>query len=139
MIKVNVTALYKLIIDRELVSTNTLATESKTLYKALKLEGGNHVSVFFNVNDKRFDVRAFDSDVRIRAMAALIVKIMYRWNDQNGRLEHHFGLPTSISSILDLKELTKSEENGGDYTYITVRTLAENYVGKKYPHTTEEW
>lgn len=140
MIKVNVTALYKLIKNKELVPTNTLAAESKALYKALKLEGGNHVSVFVSVDGHRVDVKAFDSDIRIRAMAAFITKIMYRWNDSNDRLEHHFGLPTDISSILDMKQLTKSEPSeNNDYTYITVRTLAENYAGKKYQHTNEEW
>ena len=139
MIKVNVTALYKLIINKELVPTNTLAAESKALYKALKLEGGNHVSVFFSVDGQRVDVKAFDSDIKVRAMAAFITKIMYRWNDSNDRLEHHFGLPTSIDYILDLKQLTKSEPSESDYTYITVRTLAENYTGQKYQHTAEEW
>lgn len=139
MIKVNITALDKLIVNKELVPTHTLAAESKALYKALKLEGGNHVGVYFSVDGQRHDLKVFDCDMRIRAMAALITKIMYRWNDTNNRLEHHFGLPISISSILDLKKLTKSGSKDDDYTYITVRALAENYTGKKYQHTNEEW
>lgn len=140
MIKVNITALYKLIVNKELVPTDILATESKALYKALKLEGGKHVGVYFNADGQhRVDLKVFDSDIRIRAMAALITKIMYRWNDDNDRLEHHFGLPTSISSILDIEGITKSGSKNDDYNYITVRTLAENYTGKKYQHTSEEW
>ena len=62
----------------------------------------------------------------MRAMAAFVVKLYYRWDDDNSmRLEHHYDLPVRISDILDMKKLTK--DDGHEYKFITIRKLIENY------------
>lgn len=139
MVKVNITALYNLIKNKELVPTEAVVLESQTLYKFLKLEGAKHVNVYhIDENNEHIYEKVEESDFRIRAMACLILRIMHRWNDKDTRLEHHFELPTAVSDILDLKELTKPTENSDDYSYITIRMLVENYTGKKFHHNVEE-
>ena len=63
----------------------------------------------------------------MRAMAAFVVKLYYRWDDNSMRLEHHYDLPTRISDILDMKKLTK-DDDGHEYKFITIRKLIENYL-----------
>lgn len=144
MVKVNVTALYNLIFNvGDLPPTTLLLAQSEALYKALKLEGNKHVKVFINdASGKRIsETKVADSDIRVRAMAAFIMKLMERWPDsQDERLQHYYDLPTNISAILDLKKLTESGDNGnGGYSFTTIRKIAENYSGKKYDHDDQEW
>lgn len=130
MVKVNITGLYNLVEKKVSVEPRYILNESKTWYEGIKLEGSKHVLLFYeDENGERVEKRCPDVDIKVRAMAAFVVKLYYRWDDDDSmRLEHHYDLPTKIKNILDIKKLTRN--NGDEYNFITIRQIIQNYLEK---------
>lgn len=129
MVKVNITGLYNLVEKKVAVEPRFILNEAKAWYEGIKLEGSKHVLLFYeDENGERVEKRCPQIDnIELRAMAAFIVKLYYRWDDDNSmRLEHHYDLPMRISDILDMKKLTK--DDGSGYKFITIRKIIENYL-----------
>lgn len=128
MVKVNITGLYNLVVKKMTVEPRYILNEAKAWYQGIKLEGSKHVLLFYeNENGERVEKRCPEVDIKVRAMAAFVAKLYYRWDDDNSmRLEHHYDLPLRIVDILDMKKLTK--DDGSEYKFITIRKLIENYL-----------
>lgn len=128
MVKVKITGLYNLVVKKVAVDSRYILAEAKAWYEGIKLEGSKHVLLFYeDENGERVEKRCPEVDIELRAMAAFVVKLYYRWDDDNSmRLEHHYDLPARISDILDMKKLTK--DDGHEYKFITIRKLIENYI-----------
>ncbi len=128
MVKVKITGLYNLVEKKVYVEPRFILNEAKAWYEGIKLEGSKHVLLFYeNEKGVRVEKRSPQVDMELRAMAAFVVKLYYRWDDDNSmRLEHHYDLPMRISDILDMKKLTKDE--GNELKFITIRKIIENYL-----------
>lgn len=128
MVKVNITGLYNLVEKKVYVEPRFILNEAKAWYEGIKLEGSKHVLLFYeDENGERVEKRCPEVNIKVRAMAAFVAKLYYRWDDDNSmRLEHHYDLPLKISDILEMKKLTK--DDGHDYKFITIRKLIENYL-----------
>lgn len=128
MVKVNITGLYNLVEKKIYVEPRFILNEAKAWYDGIKLEGSKHVLLFYeDENGDRVEKRCPEVNIKVRAMAAFVAKLYYRWDDDNSmRLEHHYDLPLKISDILEMKKLTK--DDGHDYKFITIRKLIENYL-----------
>ena len=128
MIKVKITGLYNLVEKKIYVEPRFILNEAKAWYEGIKLEGSKHVLLYYeNEKGVRVEKRSPQVDMELRAMAAFVVKLYYRWDDDNSmRLEHHYDLPMRISDILDMKKLTKDE--GNELKFITIRKIIENYL-----------
>ena len=128
MVKVNITGLYNLVVKKNNVEPRYILNEAKAWYEGIKLEGSKHVLLFYeDENGERVEKRCPDVDIKVRAMAAFVAKLYYRWDDDNSmRLEHHYDLPVRISDILDMKKLTK--DDGHEYKFVTVRKIIQNYL-----------
>ena len=128
MVKVNITGLYNLVEKKIYVEPRFILNEAKAWYDGIKLEGSKHVLHFYeDENGDRVEKRCPEVNIKVRAMAAFVAKLYYRWDDDNSmRLEHHYDLPLKISDILEMKKLTK--DDGHDYKFITIRKLIENYL-----------
>ena len=128
MDKVKITGLYNLVEKKVYVEPRFILNEAKAWYEGIKLEGSKHVLLIYE-NEKGVRVEKWSPqvDMELRAMAAFVVKLYYRWDDDNSmRLEHHYDLPMRISDILDMKKLTKDE--GNELKFITIRKIIENYL-----------
>lgn len=88
----------------------TYAVES--LYKGIKVMGINNVEVMKldSTEGKHVVLKGIEMSERSRAVAELVVRILYRFSDYNsGRLEKHFGLTTKLEILLyDVKEFQPS-------------------------------
>ena len=128
MVKVNITGLDNLVEKKIYVEPRFILNEAKAWYDGIKLEGSKHVLLFYeDENGDRVEKRCPEVNIKVRAMAAFVAKLYYRWDDDNSmRLEHHYDLPLKISDILEMKKLTK--DDGHDYKFITIRKLIENYL-----------
>ena len=128
MVKVNITGLYNLVEKKIYVEPRFILNEAKAWYDGIKLEGSKHVLLFYeDENGDRVEKWCPEVNIKVRAMAAFVAKLYYRWDDDNSmRLEHHYDLPLKISDILEMKKLTK--DDGHDYKFITIRKLIENYL-----------
>lgn len=128
MVKVNITGLYNLVVKKNNVEPRYILNEAKAWYEGIKLEGSKHVLLFYeDEQGERVEKRCPDVDIKVRAMAAFVAKLYFRWDDDNSmRLEHHYDLPVRISDILDMKKLTK--DDGHEYKFVTVRKIIQNYL-----------
>lgn len=125
-----ITAIYNLVINKIPVDREEhILDEAKLWYKHIKLVGAKHVVVYYfdhADNLSRHDVRTEEVDMRVRAFAAFIMKMYYRWDDDNSmRLESHYGLTMKVSDILDMSKLTKDTENK-EYTFVSIRQIIKN-------------
>ena len=129
MVKVKITGLYNLVEKKVTVEPRFILNEAKAWYEGIKLEGSKHVLLFYeDENGKRVEKRCPEVEMELRAMAAFVAKLYYRWDDDNSmRLEHHYDLPMRISDILDMKKLTKDDGNE-EYKFITIRQIIKNYL-----------
>ncbi len=128
MVRVKVTGLINLVEKHEFVEPMIIFNEARSLYCGIKVEGAKHVRVIYEENGESVVKRCPELSMEVRAMAAFIVKLYYRWDDDNSmRLEHHYDLPTKISHILDMEKLTK-DDGSHDYKFISVRKIIENYL-----------
>ena len=126
MRRVNVQTLVDLMNGRR-VDPWELTESAEALYKSAKVVGiSKTVAVFLNEKDAKVEVAGDGLDVRVRAIAAFVVRLIYRWDDMSsGRLEEHFGLPLSIQNILQDTPIFTSSSIGTGIGYLTVQQVVD--------------
>lgn len=127
--KIHVQALHELVVLKKAVNPWDLATASEALYKSVKVVGiRNTVVVYKSSKEGKLVEKTGDQiSQEMRAIAALCVQLLNRWTDSNqGRLETHFGLPTTISNILANTNIFKN--NSTTLPCISIRDVIDKYL-----------
>lgn len=119
----NIDTLYQFAINRRKVDPWELTEAAEALYKSAKVVGIENTLVKYLTDEgtPRI-VHANELPERVRAFAAFIVRLMYRWDDlQSGRLEKHFGLNVDVQSIL--ADTGVFQRSGADLACVTVQEV----------------
>lgn len=126
--KVTVTALYNLTINRQDVDPALILNESKALYKALKLEGAAGVDVVYRENGEKDWYTILPRETK--AFAAFVMILYRRWKDgeNDERLAYHYDLPLPVAQVLDTRTLTKESSNSSGHSFVSIRSIIENYL-----------
>lgn len=99
--EINVQTLYDLVELKRKVDPWDVASACQGIYYSIKVVGVQRTIVKYTEEDGTEMVMSADCmSMKILAVAALGAKMFYRFQDDTGRLETHYGLPTSISNIL---------------------------------------
>ncbi len=106
-----------------------LAAESERLYRSIKVIGLKETVVCYEENKKMKVCYANELSEHVRAIAAFIAALIYRWNDLNsGRLEIHFGLQIKIVYILGDIKIFKNNQAGLEC--ISIKDFINAYMDK---------
>lgn len=101
MHEIKVQSLYDLVELKRRVNSWDLVAACQGIYYSIKTVGVQRTVVKYNDEDGTEIVMLADNmSMKMRAVAALGAKMFYRFPDDTGRLETHYGLPTTISNIL---------------------------------------
>lgn len=127
-IKVTVTGLYSLTVNKQFVEPAIILNESKALYKALKLEGADGVDVVYNESGEKDWYTSLPRETK--AFTAFVIILYRRWKDgeNDDRLAHHYDLPLPVSQIIDTKKLTKEKSNTSEHNFVSIRSIVRNYL-----------
>ena len=123
---VNVQTLYDLMIERKRVSPYELTAAAEGMYRNIKIVGIKHTNVqYADESGNLFFKTGTDIPIEIRAMAAFIMKLLYRWDDDNAiRLENHFGIPYALHIALEKYNVYKNNTTG-IAEYISVKDIID--------------
>lgn len=122
-------SLYELVVLKQKVDPFVLADTAESIYRSVKAIGINNTVIRY-IDPKNGEVckKGTDISIEMRAVAAFIVKLEYRWSDNTGRLEEHYGLPTFIDSILVNTALFKKRNNVASLACISVSDVINDYL-----------
>lgn len=86
---------------RKWVDPWELTEAAEAFYKSVKVVGIAGTKVVYKENGLRKEINGNETSVYVRAFAAHITRLVYRWDDLNsGRLEEHFDINIPISVLL---------------------------------------
>ena len=122
-------SLYELVVKKEEVDPFELMDTAESIYRSVKAIGINNTVIRY-VDPEKGEVREKGTEIsnEMRALAAFIVKLVYRWSDNTGRLEDHYGLPTFIDSILGDTALFKRNRSTASLACISVLDVINNFT-----------
>lgn len=101
-------SLYELMIKRKRVNPWELYATCEGIYRSIKVIGAKRTVLRYTEDGKDCYWVGEEIPITVRAVAALGAKMIYRFPDDTGRLETHYGLPTTISNILAETKIFKN-------------------------------
>lgn len=126
---VYIQSLYELVELKKRVNPFELIDTAKSIYTNVKAIGINNTSVRYTTSCGPETKKGSELSFEMRAVAAFVVKHYYRWNDDNlGRLETHYGLPTTIDNILADKEIFKAKHSTLSLSCISIQDFIDDYL-----------
>lgn len=122
-------SLYELVVKKEKVDPFELIDTAESIYRSVKAIGINNTVIWYKDSEKgKVFEKGSEISIEMRALAAFIVKLVYRWSDNTGRLEDHYGLPTFIDSILGDTPLFKRKRNAASLACISVLDVINDFA-----------
>ena len=125
-------SVYDLVIKKKQVDPFELETASKSFYKSIKAVGVNNTSIRYEDIDKKMGTvckKGQSIPIEMRAILAFVARHYYRWDDFTmGRLENHYGLPTTIQNILGNTGIFKKNGNILSLRCISVQDIINDYL-----------
>lgn len=124
-----VQSLYELVELKKRVDPFELIDTAKSIYTSVKAIGISNTSVRYNTSYGTECKKGSELSFEMRAVAAFVVKHYYRWDDDNlGRLETHYGLPTTIDNILVDTEIFKAKHRTLSLSCISIQDFIDDYL-----------
>lgn len=125
-------SVYDLVVKKKQVDPFELQTAAKSFYKSVKAVGINNTSIRYEDLDKNMGSvckKGQSIPLEMRAILAFVVRHYYRWDDFTmGRLEKHYGLPTTIQNILGNTGIFKKNGNILSLRCISVQDIINDYL-----------
>ncbi len=121
--RVYIQALVDFADKRRKVDPWALADAAESFYRSVKVVGLKDTVLIYDDQPHSGD----DTTIYVRAFAAHITRLVYRWGDLNGtRLEEHFGLNMPIREVLSSAGVFKT--TGGDLACINVAEVIDTWA-----------
>ena len=99
--RINIQALYDLVMLKKDVDVWNLTEASEGMYRSIKIVGLASTKVYYKDEGNEIVLVGEEIPEKIRAMSARCVQQLYRMTDSNsGRLEAHYGLQMLIQYYL---------------------------------------
>lgn len=127
---VYIQALYDLVVLKKQIDPFELLDAAKSLYTSVKATGIKNTNVRYTTPSGNEEYKkGSELSLETKAIAAFIVKIYYRWDDDNmRRLESHYDLPTTIDNILSHTKIFKTKHNALNLPCITIQDFIDSYL-----------
>lgn len=124
-------SLYELVILKKRVDPFELLDTAKSIYISVKAVGINNTTIKYHTTHNDCILKkGSEISLEMRALAAFIVRLYYRWNDDNmRRLEKHYEIPTTIADILSSTKLFKNSNSSKDLACISIKDVIDLYLG----------
>lgn len=122
-------SLYELVELKKRIDPFDLESTALSIYKSIKAVGISNTTIKYKGSDGKEVLQKGDEiPLEMRAIAAFIVKLYYRWDDNMGRLEKHYGLPLQIDNILGNTGIFKTKGTTLGLPCISINDVIDLYI-----------